>query len=173
MTSRRSARLIASNLHVGGGVQVAASLVNELNELLSDGEVHDLLLEVSPSVEANLDPAARQRLNTVVCARRPLTLRYLLSDLRRRDDVTFVVFGPTYFPIRSRRRVFGYADVTAVCAATSEVTMVQQVGALRRGYLFVARPLSRRWAARADVLVVETAAMAANLQMFLGRHVPR
>lgn len=165
---RRSAaprvRVIASNLHVGGGVQVAASLLNEwARDEVRRTLPANLLCEVSPAVYENLVPKTRRQLPLVVRRRRPLSVRYWFSDLLHRDDATLVVFGPTYFPLRSKRRVYGYADVTSLYhpqeyGGPSRITRAQRA---RQWW-------SRRWIRGADVIVVESPALRDRLESVCG-----
>lgn len=162
-------RVIASNLHVGGGVQVAASLLNEwAREGVRSSLPENLVCEVSPSVHENLLPGTRRDLPIVVKRRRPLSIRHWCADLLHRDEATLVVFGPTYFPLRSKRRIYGYADVTslydpATYSPSARATAVQRA---RRWW-------SRRWVARADVVIVETTALRDRLSSVLRQRMPK
>lgn len=109
----------ASNLVSGGGVQVAASLMDELIELRADREMlltytwlERLEFIVSPEVMANsirareCDASIRVRRMTVRHLRRWLPGRY-------RAAVHFVVFGPRYGFRRGKITVVGVADGTS------------------------------------------------------------
>lgn len=107
-------RVIASNLHRGGGVQVGASIVAELQALESESG-YSFEFEVSREVANNLPLEARNNPAVEVVDRRPQSVNRWLTDLLSpRPDVCFVVFGPAWFPVRGRIKACGYADVTSL-----------------------------------------------------------
>lgn len=170
--SARKTLVIASNLHVGGGVQVAASLINEWAGLEGSdaAAMRRSRIEVSPAVWANLGSSARAELDLVVRRRRPLSVWYWPRDLFRRFDLALVVFGPTYFPIRSRKVVGGYADVTSLYEPAE---YLPGVGSVRRSIRSKARKTwSLRWARQVDGLIVETEAIGSRLRGALGASCP-
>lgn len=121
MTVPRTAHVVASNLHGGGGVQVAASIVDEFAELVRNGHsaLKGLTLsgEISRAVARNCNPTSADVLGFDVLDRRPLQPLQRLRDARRRYDSVFVVFGPIYAHFRAQRRVMGYADVTSILSS--------------------------------------------------------
>src|SRR5690606_1166829 len=116
---RRSVLVDASNLRVGGGVQVAASFLDELLPAMDDDRLlarypwlGDTDVEVSPVVAEHLTAAAPGERVRVVDRRRPGPSRWLPN--RRGYDVEFDVFGPVYATRRARLRVAGFADGTSL-----------------------------------------------------------
>lgn len=157
-------RFIASNLHVGGGVQVAASLIDEAAALSEESEWRDYIaatsFEISSAVARNAMPSSVTKLGCAVTDRRPGKLGPLLRDWRWPCLSSLVVFGPIYSMPRSSRRVMGYADVTSVYPPVNgRPTWRSTI----RGWL------SRVEASRQHVLVAETAAMAAQTERALSR----
>jgi glycosyltransferase involved in cell wall biosynthesis len=149
----------ASNLHVGGGVQVAASFVNELAAMRSDGSapswLADSRIEVSSEVAVNLDPTTAASLPVKVIDTRPWSVpRWRLGQ--EKFDVSFAVFGPEYGWRRATRRIMGYADVTAVIPNPRGVVLPPKLRAKRA----LRARLSRQMARTADRLVVESTAFA-------------
>ncbi|MCW2853071.1 MAG: glycosyltransferase, partial [Nocardioides sp.] len=160
-------RFIASNLHVGGGVQVGASLIDEI-ALLADDHYWTKLIantsfEVSSSVAANALASSLDRLGCEVFDRRPLRPASIWRDLRRPCEASLVVFGPIYSLPRASRRILGFADVTSVystsCSSRSRRTTL-------RGWL------SRTEASLQDLLLVETTAMATQVRHAVTRRCP-
>lgn len=89
----------ASNLHVGGGVQVACSFLHELS--VGDFELESFYFFVSTIVDINL-----KGLNSPICKHLNYKvintngIRSFLSSLNKElinFDVVFTVFGPSYF----------------------------------------------------------------------------
>lgn len=173
MTTERPWRVIASNLHAGGGVQAAASLLDEIALLSTSGEwrgVADLIdAEVSSEVLANLHPATHERIPVKVVNRRPSHLTSKLSDVRGRSAVAFTVFGPLYSAPRASRRIMGYADVTSVYPFPTTAGIPRRDKAQRS----LRSGLSRTEASRQDALVVETDAMRDRLRDVLGSRCPQ
>lgn len=164
--------VIASNLHVGGGVQVAASFVDEVARLAASGEYPDAArstrFEVSTEVARELRDDTTALLAIDVVDRRPSRFGNALRDRRSRHESVLVVFGPLYSFPRATRRVMGYADVTSIYPPpipAAESASGRAKRALRSA-------ISRFEAARADVLVVETEAMRDRLREVLGRRAP-
>ena len=151
----------ASNLHIGGGIQVAASFIDELH-LLRDAAATPWLehvdVEVSSLVWDSLRDDTRRGLPmTVVDVRpyRPGNWR----PTRRSHDVSFAVFGPEWRLPRARRRVVGYADVRSLYPSHPAEGLSR-----RRRTWWAARGVAARRVMRGvDVIVVETPALADRL----------
>jgi glycosyltransferase involved in cell wall biosynthesis len=146
----------ASNLRVGGGVQVAASFLDELAALQEKGEVEQYRwlktadVHASPVVARELGPGTSSRLSVEV---RRLSWRKWLFRSRQRFDVVFVVFGPDYGRRRSRRLVMGFADGTLVHDRPGALPAPRGRARVRQ----TVRRIVAAWAfRRSDVLVVET-----------------
>jgi glycosyltransferase involved in cell wall biosynthesis len=108
-----------SNLVVGGGLQVGASVLDELTRLAAHPSSSerwpwfpDVVVEASHQVVAN-STTGGDGVQLQVVNGRPLA-RLRRMPRRRRFDVSFTVFGPDYGLGRARRRVVGFADVTSL-----------------------------------------------------------
>lgn len=156
----------ASNLHTGGGVQVAATFISDLSSLV-DGPpwVEDLRIELSSAVEANLAPAARRRLtNRTVVDRSVWTGRRWLPG--QRFAVTFAVFGPEYGWRRGRRTIAGFADGLLLWP---QPLGLPRAGPWTRFRRSVRRRVARRLFGQADLLIVESERAKLELAATLGR----
>ena len=147
----------AANLHSGGGVQVAASFLDELAMLRNDADalatypwLSDVRVEASPTVCANIAPETARDLGVVERARHAKSV-----DAWRESpthDVAFTVFGSAYGRRRGRYQISGFADGTSIY----DVPELASVGnAKTRAASAVRRALSRLTFSRADELVVE------------------
>lgn len=159
-----SALIDASNLHVGGGVQVAASFLDELAELIKEPEfrlqhpwVNNLHVVASNTVTANCN---RETINALALNRRdrrPNSLHeWLPTRARRKFTVSFTIFGPEYGAKKARRQIVGYADVTSVYGPAFPIPKNQIKARLRH---LVRSTTSRALTRRADKIIVETSAM--------------
>ncbi len=143
MTSR--VLLDASNLRVGGGIQVASSLIQWILDFRETSGsnfawLRDIRIECSAEVSRNLGHLAKHDNVAQVGGS---------QGSPRGFDVHWKVFGPHWGPSRGRILVMGYADVTAIYPNWA-------IGPRAR----VRAVLSRKNAQRADVLVAETYAFA-------------
>ncbi len=102
----------ASNLHVGGGVQVAASFLNEVAALLvlddvERGTIGRLTCIVSSEVAANLEPTTwSSNLDIRIGDSSP---RRWVDFPQPRYESVFTVFGPTYRRRRADKEIMGFA----------------------------------------------------------------
>jgi glycosyltransferase involved in cell wall biosynthesis len=153
--------IAASNLHVGGGVQAAASFIDELH-LLRGREAAPWLahvdVEVSSLVWGSLGEATREDLPITVVDTRPYGLANW-RPRRRSHDVSFTVFGPEWRLPRARRRIVGYADVRSLYRSHPAEGLSRR----RRMWWSARGVASRMMMRRVDVIVVETPALAARL----------
>ena len=152
--------LDASNLHVGGGIQVAASLIDELARIPKHEHawLDSLVIEASPLVCQAASSTALELLGVREIYRRPRHWRNWMPR-RRKFGVSFVIFGPEFGARRADHRIVGYADVTSI---------YPPAGAGDRPWHRRARWAIRGWISRtlirtADEVVVETEAMADRL----------
>lgn len=158
----------ASNLHIGGGVQVGASLVNELALLATEGEFADQLAllqcVVSTEIAGNL---------TCQASESPLHIR--VSDSRpsrwaeypqSRYRAVLTLFGPHYRRRRASREVVGFA-LPRMIYKTEEVGLPTAT--------FQERLLNEmRWRrfSRVDAIVVETEDAASRvMRQLVGKEV--
>ena len=103
-----------SNLHNGGGVQVAVSFISELS-LLSDIDLFYIHVVASDEVNDGLT-----RLNTeingfglyeVLNTYGLQALRSPLNKRIKRYHVVFTVFGPNYLRVKSENEIVGFAQL--------------------------------------------------------------
>lgn len=146
----------ASNLHVGGGVQVAASFIFELSRMKNPFPFGSLVVCASSEVDSNLVDAG------FVC---PDFMSYevvdvyglkaLFSSVLSRfssSDLVFTVFGPFYSSRRIKCHIVGFAQAWIVYPNNDAVKFLSLAGRFRSRLKFFAQWLFFR---RADRLVVE------------------
>ncbi|WP_417585597.1 glycosyltransferase [Nitrincola sp.] len=110
MASNKQVLINASNLHAGGGIQVASSFINELMER-SPSNV-DFTLICSTKVMNNLNIKGLNFFKSVsevniYGIRRPeAKIRKLFEGY----DCCFTIFGPTYFNIPAKKHYCGFAQ---------------------------------------------------------------
>lgn len=102
----------ASNLHAGGGIQVAVSFIYELSEM-SDEDFSRVSVFVSTSVATGL---SRLNINTMIFGHYEIIdtfgLKAVFSELNSRIknyDLVFTVFGPNYLRVRAKKEIVGFA----------------------------------------------------------------
>lgn len=104
----------ASNLHNGGGVQVATSFIAEIAENSPISEDYDLHLYISNAVFENL----KSTNVNLDCFEKLLIidvrgLGALKKDIYKKFvgfDIVFTVFGPLYLPRRIKNHIVGFAQ---------------------------------------------------------------
>lgn len=159
-----SVLLDMSNLVVGGGVQVGASLLDEVATLATDHEalsrwpwLPNVVVEASDVVISNATGSWSDLDVRVVDGRPAARLR------RRQDghrfDVSFTVFGPDYGPRRARTRIVGFADVTSLFPEYAGVS-----GRRARARHALRSRVSRSSFRRADLIVAESAYVTSALE---------
>ncbi|MDC7696781.1 glycosyltransferase [Vogesella indigofera] len=104
----------AANLHAGGGVQVAASFINEL---LADGTLvpHglDITVFASKEVMGNLNSGAAENTGIRLVAVDVHGMKRAPEHIRSKFhgfDLCFTVFGPMYFDVRCKKHLCGFAQ---------------------------------------------------------------
>jgi glycosyltransferase involved in cell wall biosynthesis len=162
---RHDVLIDASNLNVGGGIQVASSFIDELSQLRLDPIMREkypwldsILVEASPAVCENLTKSYRANLSIQCVSRRPSDLKQWLPT-RSRTAVLFKVFGPHYGLRRARRQIVGFADVTSVYPRPTR----ERRSPRERVRWWFRGVVSRRLMRSADRIVVETSAIRAQL----------
>jgi glycosyltransferase involved in cell wall biosynthesis len=158
----------ASNLRTGGAVQVAASFVDELADMVDDPDagqrwpfLGSLHVDVSTVVARNLHPTTAGRLDLAVVDRH---WRDRSTWRRSHDlwDASFVVFGPEYGRSRAGSRIVGCADGLTLLPWPDGVP---RLGPTRRIKLWAKRRLWRRSMRRSHI-VVESEALGRQLREF-------
>lgn len=109
----------ASNLHHGGGVQVAASFIAELPKMLDDLPTGRLSVYVSSAVD---DALAAQGFDTHLIPGYEIfnvfgikTLAPKITGKFLGYDLVFTVFGPLYLSRRIRNHIVGFAQLWILC----------------------------------------------------------
>ena len=99
----------AANLHVGGGVQVAASFILELSEMLNNFTGCQLVVYASTAVDANLSLSGLDRSNFhnyhIVNVRGLEALKPKNAKKFYGFDLVFTIFGPLYLPRRIKNHI--------------------------------------------------------------------
>ncbi|MGH3457716.1 glycosyltransferase [Aeromicrobium sp.] len=145
----------ASNLRIGGGIQVAASFIDEIHRMLRDGSSPEWLDATI------LWPSSEVMANLVEPVSLPTIERFPSAVF----DVAFSIFGPRYRPPRAVRTVMGFADGTLVYARPGSLP---QQSMKRRARKLVRNVLARRSFRAADLLVTETEAVKSRVVGALG-----
>lgn len=143
-----------SNLHNGGGVAVATSVVDCLSQIDHCGLTLSVLL--STAVEQNL-----RELGTDLSAFKCIETRNFhgiaalsqgLDQVFKGYDLVFTIFGPAYFIRRNARHLFGFAQPNIIYPSN---VLTAHMGVLARWYRWVKFELQAYFFSRADELVVE------------------
>lgn len=118
MTDPREILIDASNLHVGGGVQVASSFISELDEIAALNRsnrpwLRNVVVHASTPV---LENVGRPVLHIRCLQRDTSPRKQMLASLTRRSScaITFTIFGPTYQLRRHAVTIAGFADGTSL-----------------------------------------------------------
>lgn len=149
----------AANLHSGGGLQVAASFLDELATLVEEPGAASrfswlgaLEVEASTAVLENLSPASHEKLRIKRRDRRPSDLSLKTWTCAPSYDVCFSIFGPVYGRRQGQRTIVGFADGTSIYSVPE---IRGERSARARVVSGVRRNVSRALFSRADRVVVE------------------
>lgn len=144
----------AANLHVGGGVQVATSLINEISKQAAVAEMFDVL--VSAEVARNLEQAG---CDVSAFHRYEMCNVYGLGSLAswfrhklRRYSTVFTIFGPLYGLKNTFVNVVGFAQPWIIYPQNEVYLQMGWVGRLKSRLKFTLQSFFFR---RADRLIVE------------------
>lgn len=164
----------ASNLHVGGGVQVAASFISELRRMSDLGDGVEFRVYASSEVHANLVAAGFDENG-------PFSYEVLdvhgLGAVRRESarrftgfDLVFTIFGPVYLPFRVQNHVVGFAQPW-ITYPDNEV--YARLSLKRRLFTFLKFFVQWQFFRKADRLVVELGHVKHRLELVKGFEVKR
>jgi len=152
----------ASNLRVGGGVQVAASFIDELILLVEEEHISEKFpwlseatIAISPEVLENLT-GDTSMLHIAVTDHSKVATFLRLGG--RRFDVRFSVFGPMYGSRRAILEIMGFADGLSLWPE-----FFRADGARSQLKFAIRRAVAKRVFASADVLIVEAAHVGRDL----------
>src|SRR5690554_5793600 len=142
----------ASNLHGGGGVQVAASFISELAKI--DLQGLDLCFVVSSEVHSSIPFEAVNGFSDSYFVDNTYSYRVSekLRKLAKRADLVFTVFGPQYFNSGAKVNVVGFAQPWIVHPRNGVYKRLKWHVALRYRLKYF---LQKLFFARADYLIVE------------------
>lgn len=144
----------AANLHVGGGVQVAASAISEIAERAGYGE--DISIVVSDVVANNLAPEIRERFSQSELTRMNVKGGDLFNlqfrKLVDRHDKVFTIFGPLYRWRISGQSIVGFAQSWIIFPNNEVYKMLSWPTRLKTRLKFL---VQKQFYKRADILVVE------------------
>lgn len=104
----------ATNLHFGGGVQVASSFISELTEIIENkAEKYQISVLCSTSVKSNLSANCDlsqfvffKEINVYGFNKLSKEKKYLFDGY----DVCFTIFGPFYYKPKVSRHICGFAQ---------------------------------------------------------------
>lgn len=144
-----------SNLHAGGGIQVAVSFLHELS-LMKD--VDFLFLHIFASTEV-ADALSRLNTNTNTFGHFEIVDSYgikaLFSNLNNRlknYDVVFTIFGPNYLRVKAKKEIVGFAQLWIL---NFDNPISRRMSFLQRNLLRLKYYLQWLFFLRADHYVVE------------------
>ncbi len=109
----------ASNLHVGGGVQVAASFILELSRMLDGMKSFHVSILASSEVDANLISSGFR--HDSLCNYSVFDVHGLgalspnVSKMFYGYDLVFTIFGPLYLLRKIKNHIVGFAQLWILC----------------------------------------------------------
>ncbi|HGS4692769.1 TPA: glycosyltransferase family 4 protein [Vibrio parahaemolyticus] len=154
--------LDASNLHHGGGVQVAASLIYEIGKLnpcdfqiivVASKRVHNSLPDDFDET-VFLDYSIQNRFGL---GKNSSTI----SKLSKRCDVSLTVFGPQYSKLKSKIKVTGFAQPWIAYPENDMYDTMSFFNALKTKMKFF---IQRKFFFRDDILIVEHSSVSKALK---------
>lgn len=154
MTTMR-ALINTSNLHNGGGVQVAISFIYELS-LMIDENLSHLHIVTSKEVDEGL-----KRLNTdldrfnsykVINTYGLQGLKSPLNKLIKNYDLVFTIFGPNYLRVKAKKDIVGFAQPWII---DFNNPMLTKLSFLNRKKLWIKFNLQWLFFLRSDHYIVE------------------
>lgn len=161
-----------SNLHIGGGVAVATSVIDHLSRMPAIGA--DIALLVSTSVQANLLAMGTDLSRFVRCE----VVNFFgveaiwrgLDEHFIGQDLVFTLFGPAYFLRKRTKHIFGFAQPIIIYPGSPVEKRMPFRAWLRQRSKSL---LQEAFFAHADELVVELEHVQIGLnKRWLLRHIP-
>lgn len=159
----------ASNLHIGGGVQVASSLVTELAKMESVLALDSFSVLISSEVDQNLRSAERGRklsptpFNLIKCDTSGFSSNSIPDSSDA--DVVFTVFGPLYKWFTPFKSIVGFAQSWVIYPDNECYGLLPFTHRLKARLKFW---IQGQFFKRADVLVVELEHVKQGLVRVLG-----
>lgn len=118
MSTKRKVVIDASNIKVGGGLQVSLSLIhylmnNEIDDLIFFYIVSEKVLEQIENKEHEQIYLVSTGIKTLnPCSSSSISIRRTLGDIQ--PDLIFTVFGPSFYNWPSCKRLIGFANAWIV-----------------------------------------------------------
>ncbi|OXX36933.1 hypothetical protein B9J90_06985 [Vibrio sp. V09_P4A23P171] len=154
----------ASNLHVGGGVQVAVSFITELSHILKENPINaDFSVIVSSSVKKSL---SSEVIYSSFSSFKEINVRgFFLSESVKKEfskyDVVFTVFGPLYSSIKSTKLITGFAQPWIAYPNNLAFKRLSRLQKIKSRLYFFIKELYFK---KSDVLIVEAEHVRKALQ---------
>ncbi len=143
----------ATNLNEGGGVQVAASFLNDLMKLDISNDL-EISVFVSSIVDKNLHI---NLLNKSVFHEykviKPREINFLNSYKLNNFDLVFTVFGPFYIPLYKNKHICGFAQPWVIYK-NNEV--LKKINFIYKYYIITKYKIISFIFKRSNILIVET-----------------
>jgi glycosyltransferase involved in cell wall biosynthesis len=157
----------ASNLHAGGGIQVAVSVISEISLMKVDG------IEISVIVSSEVDQNLRDtkfiaqsfRSYSVLNTYGISALWSTLSSVLKNSDVVFTVFGPLYLRQNKWINIVGFAQPWIIYPNN---VLYKKMGVFRKMLLKVKYMIQSYFYKQSDELVVELEHVKVGLTKELG-----
>lgn len=166
--------IYAANLHHGGGIVSAATLLDHLPlawDAAPRTPFHRLTILLSSGVADNMrnieavgDLAG---VDLLVRNDKPLSIRTLAASCR--SDIRFTIFGPEYRLRRAQVEVLGFADGMTIRPTTGESLDRNTFGLSLSPKARAARLIKSLLVSRYDSYVVQTKEMATSLARVAGK----
>lgn len=159
--------IFAGNLHVGGGVQVAASFIQEM--MLSGSDLSNITVFVSSEVACNIDMNSPniQRFNgfKIVNAYGIGIFNSGLNYEMDQFDIVFTIFGPLYRWKTPFKSIVGFAQPWIIYPKNDCIDKLSVFSALQLRIKYLIQGIYFR---RADALIVELDHVRDKLIRYLG-----
>lgn len=140
----------ATNLHNGGGVQVASSFISELSNMaISDFDLH---VWVSNEVDKNISVERKEKFKSYRILN-TFGLKGVISNRNLFDefDVVFTVFGPCYYPVNGIS-IVGFAQAWIIYPNNEAYDLFSGLEKLKIKAKFF---IQKMFFTKADCLIVE------------------
>jgi glycosyltransferase involved in cell wall biosynthesis len=151
----KSTLLYAANLHVGGGIQVATSVIAEMLDLRKDDQ-DGMTIWASTSVHNSLESIG---IDTTKILRYKVVNHRGLGAIFSGDRVqmdkfscVFVIFGPLYIPLLRAFRLVGFAQPWIIYPCTDAYRLISRFRRITTRFKFWLQAQAFR---NADHLIVE------------------
>lgn len=150
---RRKALINMSNIHSGGGLQVATSFVSELLKLTCQQSIHKVLISTEVASAFDVEELETSAWDFEVFDTYGIkTLWSKLNKIQSQYDVVFTLFGPKYTAFKAKKDIVGFAQAWIV---SFDNPISKRLSLVQRLKLKVKFGLQKWFFKRADHLIVE------------------